>query len=1353
MSVGGAYSPSSMQDISSWSFDDNEIMEALKGSDWHKSTSPGKYYIKETSPVFADMSTYFSTDNFIKRIDGFEPKKQSSAQVHYGDSMKQMDIVRRQMIELTGLGFLDERVDYTTEMRNLYESGIRYGKDMKLAPGIALSQEHVDQLQDDMVWAEEIELRGTKVIIPRLYLGKSKRDQKASGLLAREIDISAGSITNTSSIVGQKVRLKAKGDIVNSDGGDIYASKALELDSVGSIRNIGSSIGSGGSGVLKAVGNIENITTSEQIGDDCNYFTKVGKMAKINMVGPLTMISMGDLINRGSAISSGDLRFAVGGNFTNESVALSEGTNASGKNYYHRTSSVAYKQGTINASGSVRGIVAGDFTLLGSRLNSGGDMSLSVGGNSYITSQVESQLVDSHSSHTTSGMFSDKKHVNSSQLLRETLSAASLTSGGKLSLDNEGDQVLVGAKLMGEKGLRLKGAKTSILASRLKEYSSEFRHDEGMWTNTTKSVGQSRGIHAHSELSDGGSGIEIESERVNIDMAAQAKPSWARHLEGRHGVVWNPLTDTNDSWHKSKTTMSAELTAVVGIAAGVATSWMGGWGMFAATPATTTVTTATAATAGNVLGAMGTAAGHSLMIGAASGGAVSVVNSGLNGRFAPDQMFAQLGKDLTSKESLKSLGLGVLTAGIGAGVGERIGGALSEKWGIATKLAPGMDVGQRIGSLATQTVINSGVRTGLAGMSGEDIGHVWKSESLLSTIALGQSAIGDIGEKQKLAEGGLGKIAMHGTLGGLYSQAMDGSFASGAIGGGISELMMPSSKLEESNHFAPVASAVASFAIGSNAKEIGMSTSVASGVIENNRRLHSKELEVLKEASIGKTPEEQVRLKETAMYMTRADQGVSHSDPQYSKIKAAVDRGKLYLLEQQQLRQVASTRGSADLFQYGIVDSISDFASSNHEVSVRAGGGMKASIGGAGIVGSIGLGAGAAVPSGGSSGVVAAAGATASFYYGKSGLEQAFGSYQHTEGSMVLRSADVPANSFAYDVHTNIGLDAAVTVGGGAVLQGLGGSVLRGIEASRALLSEGKMVLKEGVKNTVSVVSGRVDRLLQRPVVTPVVVPVPAQVVTRITPTTPASGGVGVTSPPSIVSPSTNSLWQNEGRVGRYGTLSYRDNPLIKDYLPPKHVEILSGSKVAAATITPAATPTPTLATSGTGVANPPSASVLVTDRINKAPYNPRAMEALLEQRYPGEILASSTLPKVNQKNVKLAGAKHPVSGVVFDSSGLPVFDKHVVYDTRIPFEVAAVRKPGAHKRAATRDLRGRILEGKIDPSKFTVKQLQDIHAEKPGIDKLTWHHHQDTGRMQLIPRDKHNETGHVGGMDLWFKE
>lgn len=92
-------------------------------------------------------------------------------------------------------------------------------------------------------------------------------------------------------------------------------------------------------------------------------------------------------------------------------------------------------------------------------------------------------------------------------------------------------------------------------------------------------------------------------------------------------------------------------------------------------------------------------------------------------------------------------------------------------------------------------------------------------------------------------------------------------------------------------------------------------------------------------------------------------------------------------------------------------------------------------------------------------------------------------------------------------------------IGGGAVLQGLGGSVLRGIEASRSLLSEGKMVLKEGVKNTVSVVSGRVDRLLQRPVVSPVTRPTPTSVVARVA--DPATGVTGL----EIIRPNTSPYY------------------------------------------------------------------------------------------------------------------------------------------------------------------------------------------------------------------------------------
>lgn len=31
-----------------------------------------------------------------------------------------------------------------------------------------------------------------------------------------------------------------------------------------------------------------------------------------------------------------------------------------------------------------------------------------------------------------------------------------------------------------------------------------------------------------------------------------------------------------------------------------------------------------------------------------------------------------------------------------------------------------------------------------------------------------------------------------------------------------------------------------------------------------------------------------------------------------------------------------------------------------------------------------------------------------------------------------------------------------------------------------------------------------------------------------------------------------------------------------------------------------------------------------------------------------------------------------------------------------------------------------------------------------------TWHHHQDIGRMQLVPSDLHAKTGHTGGASIW---
>jgi hypothetical protein len=159
-------------------------------------------------------------------------------------------------------------------------------------------------------------------------------------------------------------------------------------------------------------------------------------------------------------------------------------------------------------------------------------------------------------------------------------------------------------------------------------------------------------------------------------------------------------------------------------------------------------------------------------------------------------------------------------------------------------------------------------------------------------------------------------------------------------------------------------------------------------------------------------------------------------------------------------------------------------------------------------------------------------------------------------------------------------------------------------------------------------------------------------------------------------------------------------------------------------------------------------------DAANKAPYNSRAFESMfIEQSGAGNV-ASHTLPTQNMPNVKLAGKGLTIPGtdihIPFDLRGYPVFDKYIIYETKLP-NTSYICDRSAHMRQSTRDLRNSIQTGEINANIFTERQLQQIKSGSDKISGYTWHHHQDGGRMQLIPEDIH-DLSHVGGYSLWGK-
>ncbi|MEM9726254.1 MAG: HNH endonuclease [Pseudomonadota bacterium] len=124
-------------------------------------------------------------------------------------------------------------------------------------------------------------------------------------------------------------------------------------------------------------------------------------------------------------------------------------------------------------------------------------------------------------------------------------------------------------------------------------------------------------------------------------------------------------------------------------------------------------------------------------------------------------------------------------------------------------------------------------------------------------------------------------------------------------------------------------------------------------------------------------------------------------------------------------------------------------------------------------------------------------------------------------------------------------------------------------------------------------------------------------------------------------------------------------------------------------------------------------------------------------------ITTYSVVPP-GQKGVAMANQVHPKTKVHFDERGLPIFGPHAkaaVQFTRDEWRSLSYRQM---MREASRRLADDVEKGR-STIKLQPEQLADLKAGRETIGGFTWHHDLATGQMQLVPRDKHAGTGHVG--------
>lgn len=144
----------------------------------------------------------------------------------------------------------------------------------------------------------------------------------------------------------------------------------------------------------------------------------------------------------------------------------------------------------------------------------------------------------------------------------------------------------------------------------------------------------------------------------------------------------------------------------------------------------------------------------------------------------------------------------------------------------------------------------------------------------------------------------------------------------------------------------------------------------------------------------------------------------------------------------------------------------------------------------------------------------------------------------------------------------------------------------------------------------------------------------------------------------------------------------------------------------------------------------------------------------------PESIQESDDMPVmyIETRNSSLEGDTHPITGVPFerveviDQNGEKVsgvFPKFESYcDVKLPDENLG-DSDSKQFRICNEALKEEYENGTLNCSKFSERQLDQIkNGDKP--EGFTWHHHQETGAMQLIDTEIHDKTGHTGGKSVW---
>ncbi|MGM3389632.1 DUF637 domain-containing protein [Stutzerimonas stutzeri] len=783
-------------------------------------------YLVETNPALTNLKQFMSSDYLLGNL-GYNTDQ---TQKRLGDGLYEQRLVRDAIVARTGQRYLAGLHSDEAMYRYLMDNALASKEALNLSLGVSLTAEQVAALTHDIVWMEEQQILGERVLVPVVYLAQAKGRLAGNGALIQGRDlnlISGGDLSNRGTLrAGQNLNARAA-TVINA--GLMEANERLQLMAIDSLQNASGGVLKGRDVSLTALtGDVINertvTTTFASGGNDRIRNDIVNNAARIEAGGNLAIVAGRDIQNIGSVMQAGgDASLNAGRDVVIDRQEEIDTYEYRRKRESGYENSVTQYGSSVTVGGDLDVAAGRDVAVIASEVKVGDNITIDAAENLIVASAADEY--HQYSYRKQGKTKTTRQNDNVSQV------SSLIQAGGEVLLAAGDDIGLIASRVeAGNDAYLYAGRDLSLLAAEDSDYSLYDMKKKGSFgakktqrdeVTTVRNIGSS--------ITTGGDLILV-SEGDQLYQKARLESGNDLILDSGGSITFEAVKDLDQESHE-KSSNSWAWTSAKGKGSTDETLYQsqliakGDLVIQAVDGLRIDVKEVNQQSVSQTIDAMvkadpevawlkemeqrgdvdwrqvkeihdsfkyshsGLGAGAQLILaiamavimgpaglgltGAQGAVAASVATTATNSAISNKGNLSAVFKDVTSKDAIK----GYVVSGVTAGVGAKMGYSPTDL---------GLDW-KSVGQVAAKTAVDAGVKTAVYGGSlKSNLAEAAIGNAVIVAGAIGADAIGGL----ELKSGSLEKIVLHAALGGLLAEASGGDFRTGALAAGASEALV-----------------------------------------------------------------------------------------------------------------------------------------------------------------------------------------------------------------------------------------------------------------------------------------------------------------------------------------------------------------------------------------------------------------------------------------------------------------------------------------------------------------------------------------------------------------------------------